>query len=86
MEGVKWQELKELKYLSACVTEILRLGMTVTHRLARVAGKEGVKYGGFLLPAGVGSILPFPPRYHPSSFASLYIWKDGVCVSVWRGG
>ncbi|CAF9920936.1 MAG: hypothetical protein HETSPECPRED_004387 [Heterodermia speciosa] len=71
VEGVKWQELKELKYLSACVTEILRLGMTVTHRLARVAGKEGVKYGGFLLPAGTSiSMSTYFTHLDPTLFPS----------------
>lgn len=49
----KWQDLKRLPYLSACIEEILRLAHTVTHRLGRIAPKEGLRYQQYYLPAGV---------------------------------
>ena len=61
-EVQKWQDLKKLPYLTACVEEILRLGSSVTHRLARFAPKGGLRYGEYLLPAGVSTLdLEVPP-------------------------
>ena len=53
----KWQDLRKLPYLTACIEEILRLANTVTHRLARFAPIEGLRYKDYYLPAGVSPCL-----------------------------
>lgn len=49
---MKWQDLRKLPYLTACIEEILRLAHTTIHRLARFAPKEGLTYGDYHIPAG----------------------------------
>lgn len=50
----RWAELKELPYLTACIEENLRItNPGVVHRLARLAPRDGIKYGKYRIPAGV---------------------------------
>ena len=76
----KWQELKNLSYLSACIQEILRLGSAVTHRLARVAPKGGLKYGEYLLPPGV---CPLNSSLVCGIFAGLTEMQTSVSMSAY---
>lgn len=49
-----WVELKGLPYLTACIEENLRItNPGVVHRLARLAPRDGIKYGKYIIPAGV---------------------------------
>ena len=67
----KWQDLKQLPYLTACIDEILRLANTVTHRLARVAPKEGLRYKQYYLPAGTSvSMSTYLTHMDPELFPS----------------
>ena len=50
---IKWQDLRKLPYLTACIEEILRLAHTTVHRLARFAPSEGLQYKDYHIPAGV---------------------------------
>lgn len=56
---MKWQDLRKLPYLTACIDEILRLAHTTIHRLARFAPKEGLNYKDYYIPAGVGLLYLF---------------------------
>lgn len=50
----RWAELKGLPYLTACIEENLRItNPGVVHRLARLAPRDGIKYGKYSIPAGV---------------------------------
>lgn len=54
----RWSKLKELPYLTACIEENLRItNPGVVHRLARLAPRDGIKYGEYSIPAGVSFIL-----------------------------
>lgn len=59
----RWSKLKELPYLTACIEENLRItNPGVVHRLARLAPRDGIKYGEYSIPAGVSFIL-FTARF-----------------------
>ncbi|KAL8942538.1 MAG: hypothetical protein Q9211_001349 [Gyalolechia sp. 1 TL-2023] len=49
---MKWQDLRKLTYLTACIEETLRLAHTTIHRLARFAPKKGLRYKDYDIPAG----------------------------------
>jgi cytochrome P450 len=53
----KWSELEQLPYLSAVVSEGLRLGYGITTRLPRLA-KEPLHYGEFIVPPDVSCDSP----------------------------
>jgi cytochrome P450 len=53
----KWSDLEQLPYLSAVVSEGLRLGYGITTRLPRLA-KEPLHYGKFVVPPDVSCASP----------------------------
>lgn len=67
----RWSKLKELPYLTACIEENLRItNPGVVHRLARLAPRDGIKYGEYSIPAGVSFIL-FTARFLSLSLSLL---------------
>lgn len=46
----KWQQLEQLPYLTAVITESLRIGYGVSHRLQRLFPDTVFQYNGYALP------------------------------------
>lgn len=56
-----WCELEKLPYLSAVISEGLRVAMGTMSRLIRVSPEKTINYGGYRIPKGAAvsiSILP----------------------------
>lgn len=60
-----WQQLEQLPYLSAVVTEGLRLSYGVSHRLPRISPDEDLDIHGHRIPAGT-----------PVSMTQMFIHND----------
>ena len=70
----RWSKLKELPYLTACIEENLRItNPGVVHRLARLAPRDGLKYGEYNIPAGVSFILSQHVSYLPLSLVTSFL-------------
>ena len=46
----KWQQLEQLPYLTAVITEALRIGYGVSHRMQRVFPDTVLQYNGYSVP------------------------------------
>jgi cytochrome P450 len=53
-ELLSWSQLETLPYLSAVISEGLRLAIGVTSRIIRMAPPQGLQYGEYHLPEGTG--------------------------------
>ncbi|KAL8732412.1 MAG: hypothetical protein Q9166_002812 [cf. Caloplaca sp. 2 TL-2023] len=82
--NTKWQELKKLPYLTACIEEILHLSRTTTHRLARFAPKQGLRYQNHFLPAGMNSCpsAGSPQKEAPSKYLNLCSEGPRICLGI----
>ncbi|KAJ9665810.1 hypothetical protein H2201_004118 [Coniosporium apollinis] len=60
-----WTQLEHLPYLSAIVSEGLRLSYGVSHRLQRVSPDAALRYGDWVIPAGT-----------PVSMTQMFIHND----------
>lgn len=60
-----WTQLEHLPYLSAVVSEGLRLSYGVSHRLQRVSPDTALRYGDWVIPAGT-----------PVSMTQMFIHND----------
>lgn len=60
-----WTQLEHLPYLSAVVSEGLRLSYGVSHRLQRVSPDTALRYGEWVIPAGT-----------PVSMTQMFIHND----------
>ncbi|KAL8831387.1 MAG: hypothetical protein Q9170_005322 [Blastenia crenularia] len=82
LSDLKWQDLRKLPYLTACIQETLRLAHTTIHRLARFAPVGGLQYEDYYLPAGTTlsmstyfahmdpSLFPDPDEFIPERWLS----------------
>ena len=52
-ELMNWPELEHLPYLNACTREAVRLSYGVSTRSPRVSPDASMKYGEWIIPAGV---------------------------------
>ncbi|KAL8789417.1 MAG: hypothetical protein Q9213_001174 [Squamulea squamosa] len=76
----KWSQLEQLPYLSACITEALRIGYGVSHRLQRVFPDTVLKHGDIAIPTMTAvsmttvlihdnpSLFPEPRTFKPERF------------------
>ncbi len=76
----KWHQLEQLPYLTAVITEALRIGYGVSHRLQRIFPDTVLQYNGYDIPTmtpvsmtGVlihdnTSLFPNPRTFNPERF------------------
>lgn len=76
----KWQQLEQLPYLTAIISEGLRIGYGVSHRLQRLFPDNVLQYGGYsiptMTPVSMTSVLvhdnptlfPDPRTFEPERF------------------
>ena len=76
----KWSDLEQLPYLSAIITEGLRIGYGVTHRLQRLFPDTTLQYDKYAIPASTPvsmtsvlihddpSLFPDPRTFKPERF------------------
>jgi len=76
----KWQRLEQLPYLTAVITEGMRIGYGVSHRLQRLFPDTVLQYGGYAIPTmtpvSMTSVLvhdnptlfPNPRTFEPERF------------------
>lgn len=61
---VSWQRLETLPYLSAVITEGLRMGMGTVSRMIRVAPGSEIRYGAYMLPPGTAVSMSIMPLHN----------------------
>ena len=59
-QAMKFQDLQKLPYLSAVISEGLRISKSVTGRLPRVNPTAAMEYNSFTLPAGTAISMSIP--------------------------
>ncbi|KAL8916382.1 MAG: hypothetical protein Q9172_006324 [Xanthocarpia lactea] len=76
----KWSQLEQLPYLSACITEGLRIGYGTSHRMQRLFPDTVLKYGEYAIPTMTPvsmtsvlihdnpSLFPEPRTFKPERF------------------
>ncbi len=53
LQLMKWPDLEQLPYLSACMREAVQLSYGVTARSPRISPDAAMKYGEWIIPAGI---------------------------------
>ncbi|KAL8857493.1 MAG: hypothetical protein Q9178_005987 [Gyalolechia marmorata] len=67
--AASWQELENLPYLSAVISEGLRMGMGTVSRMIRVAPNSSISYNNYTFPPGTAvSMSVMPLSNHPAIF------------------
>lgn len=59
-----WSELEKLPYLTAVITEGLRKGLGTTSRFIRVAPRDNLQYGKYVIPAGTAISMSTMPLHN----------------------
>ena len=80
---VRWQQLEQLPYLTAVITEGLRLSYGSSHRLARISPDVALRFKDWVIPKGTpvgmtsvlvhnnSAIFPDPQRFHPERWLGI---------------
>lgn len=80
----KWQDLRRLPYLTACIEETLRVSSPVMHRLARLAPKQGLRYQEFEIPAGVSALSSRKPGFAGAkTYAKMDEFQTAVSMTTY---
>lgn len=86
-EKLKWNRLEQLPYLSAVITEGLRLAGGITYRIPRVAPNEVLKYNDWEVPAGTPvSTTPFYTLMNPSIFPNPRLFDPDRGIRASKSG
>ncbi|KAK6597436.1 benzoate 4-monooxygenase cytochrome p450 [Botrytis cinerea] len=95
-EDITWGRLENLPFLSAAVTEALRLSSVVTSRLPRVAPNEDMKFQEWTIPAGTPTsmsyymihyspeIFPSPNEFEPARWLTDSVSDDSAAKDTVR--
>ncbi|KAJ8068064.1 hypothetical protein OCU04_003638 [Sclerotinia nivalis] len=81
-EDITWGRLEKLPFLSAAITEALRLSSVLTSRLPRIAPNEDMKFQQWTIPAGTPTSMSYYfLHYSPEIFPSPKTFDPTLWIS-----